>query len=281
MPNFSGLLFLSLVGWLAFTPMSRAHAAVPTPSSLLFAVNEGTSSSSDAIFRDDKYAGLSKYLRAATGKPVQTITSNVLSTLIRNLQEQRYDVLLVRPSHISARAMRDHGYRLLVTARGEARLHFIVRQDSELQTLKDVAGKYIALPDKNAYPTHLALAALRDAGIVPQPDRLHFMDRQEAVGYVVKEKLGDVGAVISYSKVAKEWPAQGGRFLYTKDNLPFWSVIVSNKIDAATEARLRNALLDLDKTLKGREILEKIGVAGFVVGDQQAYLDMLRWVEGK
>jgi len=261
--------------------MLAAHAAAPAVPGLLFAVNEGTSSSTDAIFREDKYAGLASHLKSATGIPVRTVTSNILSTLIRNLQDERYDVLLVRPSHISARAMRDHGYRLLVVARGESRLHFIVRQDSKLQSLKDLTGKYIALPDKNAYPTQLALAALRDAGIVPSPDRVHYMDRQEAVGYVVKEKLDDVGAVISYSKVAKEWTKQGDRFLYTKDKLPFWSVIVSRKIDSTTETKLRNALLDLDKTLKGREILEKIGVAGFVVGDQQAYLNMLRWVEGK
>lgn len=279
MPPFASHCFALLVALLPIA--ATTHAAAQPGSGLLFAVNEGTSSSSDAIFREDKYTGLAAYLKTATGIPVRTVTSNILSTLVRNLQDERYDVLLVRPSHISASAMRDHGYRLLVAARGESKLHFIVRHDARLNTLKDIAGKYIALPDKNAYPTRLALAMLRDAGITPQPDHVQYMDRQEAVGYVVKEKLSDVGVVISYSKVAKTWTKEGGRFLHTKDKLPFWSVIVSRKVDSATETKLRNALLDLDKTLKGREILEKIGVAGFVVGDQQAYLDMLRWVEAK
>jgi len=87
--------------------------------------------------------------------------------------------------------------------------------------------------------------------------------------------------VISYSKVAKEWEKEGGRFLHTRDKLPFWSVIVSPKVTEATAGKLKQALLDLDKTPAGQEMLKKIGVPGFVEGNQQAYLDMLKWVEGK
>lgn len=46
-------------------------------------------------------------------------------------------------------------------------------------------------------------------------------------------------------------------------------------------AKLKQALLDLDKTPEGQEMLKKVGVPGFVEGNQQAYLDMLKWVEGK
>lgn len=254
-------------------------AAVAAPDTILFAVNEGTSSSTDAVFRTDKYADLARYLSMRVGKDVKMETSNILSIVIRNLERQRYDVLLIRPSHISAKAMRDHGYRLLVAAKGESKVHFLVKKDSPLKTLKDIEGRFVVMPEKSAYPTNLANAILRDAGI--KPGRLQLMDRQEAVGYAVKEGLADVGVVISYSKVAKEWEKEGGRFLYTRDKLPFWSVIVSSKVTEASAARLKQALLDLDKTPEGQEMLKKIGVPGFVEGNQQAYLDMLKWLEGK
>lgn len=256
-----------------------AGAAAAAPDTILFAVNEGTSSSTDAVFRTDKYADLARYLSTRVGKNVKMETSNILSIVIRNLERQRYDVLLIRPSHISAKAMRDHGYRLLVAAKGESKVHFLVRKDSPLKTLKDVQGQFVVMPEKSAYPTNLANAILRDAGI--KPGRLQLMDRQEAVGYAVKEGLADVGVVISYSKVAKEWEKEGGRFLHTQDKLPFWSVIVSPKVTEATAGKLKQALLDLDKTPEGQEMLKKIGVPGFVEGNQQAYLDMLKWVEGK
>lgn len=263
--------------WLFCLLLSGSAAAAP--DTLLFAVNEGTSSSTDAVFRTDKYADLARHLRAAVGKNVKMETSNILSIVIRNLERQRYDVLLIRPSHISAKAMRDHGYRLLVTAKGESKVHFLVKKDSPLKTLRDVEGRFVVMPEKSAYPTNLGLAVLRDEKI--KPGRLQMMDRQEAVGYAVKEGLADVGVVISYSKVAKEWEKEGGRFLYTQDKLPFWSVIVSPKVTEDSATRLKQALLNLDKTPEGQEMLKKIGVPGFVEGNQQAYLDMLHWVEGK
>jgi ABC-type phosphate/phosphonate transport system substrate-binding protein len=255
-----------------------AHAAAGT---LLFAVNEGTSSSLDSLFRQDKYSDLARHLSAATGRTVRMETSNILDIVIRNLERQRYDVLLIRPSHIAARAMRDHGYRLLVVAKGEARTHFIVRGDSPLRTLRDIEGRYLVLPDEQAYPSQVALAVLRDAGVDPRKGRLQHMNRQEAVGYAIREKLADVGVVVSYSKVARDWQKEGGRFLHTQDRLPFWSIIVSPKVTEATAARLKAALLELDKSPQGREMLGKMGVEGFVEGDPRAYLGLLAWLEGR
>ena len=261
--------------WLLFS--FPVHAG----GTLLFGINEGTSSSLDAMFRQEKYAALSAYLSKATGKPFKTETSNILPILVRNLEKAKYDILLVRPSHISARAMRDNGYRLLAAARGESKVHFIVREDSPLKTLDDIRGHIIAFPDEMAYPTQLGRAILRDAGIDRGREKILAMDRQGAVGYAVREKMADVGVVISYSKVAKEWRDRGGRFLYSKEGLPFWSIIVSSKVGEATASKLRTALLALEDTPQGQAILKEIGIPGFVAGNQQAYLDMLAWVEGK
>ncbi len=266
------------LGWIALFFLMLGGLQ-PAYAALLFGVNEGTSSSLDSIFRQDKYADLTRQLSAASGQAVKLETSNILSVVIRNLERRRYDILLIRPSHISARAMRDHGYRLLVTAKGDARTHFIVKGDSPLKSLQDIHGRFLVMPDVKAYPANIASALLRDRRI--QPGRLQNMNRQEAVGYAVKEGLADVGVVISYSQVARTWEKEGGRFLYTKDQLPFWSVIVSDKIDATLYNKLQQAFLDLDKTPRGRDMLKKAGVSGFVPGDQQAYLNMLDWIEGK
>ncbi len=265
--------------WLLILMLPAAWPAAA--QNLLFAVNEGTSSSADALFLRNKYADLAAHLGRAAGGAVKTETSNILPIVARNLERQRYDVLLVRPAHIAARAMRDHGYRLLVAAKGESKVHFIVPGDSPLQSLDDLRGRFIALPDELAYPSALGLAVLRDAGIDTQAVRLQHMNRQEAVGYSVRNKLADAGVVISYSGVARNWEREGGRFLHTRDKLPYWSIIVSSRVTPATEQKLRAALLDLDKTARGRDILKQIGIEGFEVGEQRTYLDMLAWVEGK
>ncbi len=278
-PALAGMRCMATIFTLALLAVLQPTLAQAAPS-LLFAVNEGTSSASDALFRRDKYADLAAYLSAAVGRPVKTETSNILPILVRNLERQRYDVLLVRPSHISARAMRDQGYRLLAAAKGESRVHFIVRRDSPLKSVQELHGRFTVFPDDLAYPTAVGLAVMRDAGIDTAKERVQFMNRQEAVGYAVENGLADAGVVISYSKVGRNWEKDGGRFLYTRDKLPFWSVIVSPKVDQATVDKLRAALLALEQSPKGKAILEQIGISGFVAGNQQAYLDMFKWVEG-
>ncbi len=269
------LVCLTLLATLSTPP------ALAAGGSLSLGINEGTSSSLDALFLRQKYAAFASHLGTAAGKPVRLETSNVLPILVRNIGKSKYDVLLVRPSHISAQAMRDHGYRLLVTAKGESKLHFLVRGDSPLRTLEDVRGKRIAIPNDLAYPSQLAQAVLRDAGLKDERSHILVMDRQDAVSYAVREGMADVGVVMSYSRPAADWQGLGGRFLYTKEGLPYWSVIVSNQVSEAEANRLRDALLALGKTPKGQGILREIGIEAFQPGTQQPYLDMLAWVEGR
>lgn len=272
---------MRLVKLIALMLVLLAGPPLEAEAALLFAVNEGSSSSLDALFRQDKYADLANALSDAIGQRVKIETSNILPSLIRNVERQRYDVLFVRPSHISAQAMRDHGYRLLVVARGEAKVHFIVRADSPLKTLQDIHGRRIVFPNRDAYPTQIGQAMLRDAGLDLKKENVQYLDRQEAVGYTIEEKIADVGVIVSYSKVGKGWLKAGGRFLATKEKLPYWSVIVSPKVGQATVQKLKKALTGLELSAAGQDILQKIGVTGFADGEQQDFIDMLDWVEGR
>lgn len=270
----------SLSRWIS-APILLLLALPAFAGSLLFAVNEGTSSATDAIFIKEKYAALANYLAAATGENIRLETPKVLSIVQRNLARKRYDLLLVRPSNLSARALRDQDYRLLAVANGNAKVHFIVRADSKLKEITDIHGHSIALPDPLAYPSTLGLALLRDLGVKVNPQQIKYMDRQDAVGLVVQSGLADVGVVMSYSKTGAEWAANGGRFLYSKGKLPYWSVIVSSQVAPKTVERLQRALLALNQPPSKDKILNSLGIAGFSEGDTQAYLDMLDWVEGR
>lgn len=249
--------------------------------SLLLGVHEGTSSSSDAIFLKTKYTPLADYLAAASGEKMALETPRVLSIVARNLENKRYDVMLVRPSHLSARAMRDQGYRLVAVANGEAKVHFIVRGGEKIKNLRDVKGHSIAMPDPLSYPTNLGLALLREEGINASQEKIQYMDRQDAVGLVVNSGMADIGVVMSYSKAGADWQKNGGRFLHTKGQLPYWSVIASPKVTPQTFARLQKALLALNNSNKHSSLLNNLGISGFNEGNEQPYLNMLTWVEGK
>lgn len=270
-------MYRLLMGMLVFCGwVAAASAAAPTP--LLFGVNEGSSGSIGFGDRQDKYKPLADYLAKTVKRPVLLESASDLKNLTKSLNSAHYGLLLVRPSHISAKAMRDQKYVLVAAAKGDAIAHFIVHKDSPLKKPADLKGKSIVMPDEIAYPTWIGLAMLRDVGIGRDQANMRNFRSQEAVGYAVEEKLSDVGVVISYSKVAKDWLGKGHRFLWESKKLPYWSVIGSPKLAPEEVATIREALIKLEIDDDGQKILKGIGVKGFVAGDQAAYLDMLKWV---
>lgn len=256
-----------------------SFSAQAADDAVLFGVNEGSSGSADFRERQEKYKPLAEYLSKAIGKPVRLESAQDLKSLTKNLEKARYGLLLVRPSHISAKAMRDQRYVLVASAKGDAYTYFITRSDSALKTPQDIKGQMIAMPDQLAYPTHAGIAMLRDIGITPEAGKVHYLRTQEAVGYAVEQNLSGVGVVISYSKVAKEWTKNGHKILWQSKKLPFWSVIASPKLGDQTVAAVRTALLKLSEQPGGEAIMKNIGVNGFVAGSQQDYLALLNWIE--
>jgi ABC-type phosphate/phosphonate transport system substrate-binding protein len=189
-----------------------------------------------------------------------------------------YDFVLARPSDYPARGVRDYGYRLVVTTQPEGHVVFIVGKDSPLKTIADVRGKHLALPEQAAYMGRVASATLRDQGIDVKAEKASFHRDQEVIGYAVENGLAEVGAVASYSRVAREWEKKGGRFLFRGPSKPFMPLVAGKALTEQDVAKLRAALLAMDKSEDGKAILKRVGVKGFEQRDTQDLLDLLKWL---
>lgn len=267
-------------GFLTYVPLVFvAPVAFSAQGGFLFGVNEGTSGNVSFTERQEKYQGLADYLAKAIGTPLKLESAQNLTSLTSNLQKSRYGLLFVRPSHISAKAMRDQHYVLVASAKGDAYTYFLTPPNAPLSKPADVRGKRIVMPDRLAYPTKVAHAMLRDEGINPTGENITYLSSQEAVGFAVEKNLTDVGVVVSYSKTAKEWKAKKNPIVWQSKRLPYWSIIASPKISSADINKLRAALIALETNAAGKKIMGNIGVSGFVAGKQQDYLDLLNWVE--
>lgn len=256
-----------------------AHGATASDDNLLLGVNEGSSGSADFQQRQSKYKPFADYLSTVVKKQVMLESAQDLKSLKKNLQSGRFGLLMVRPSHISAAAMRDQKYVLVAAAKGSAVTSFIVHKDSALKKPSDLAGKSIAMPDVNAYPSRVGLAMLNEAGLKAESLNIRNFRTQEAVGYSVEQKLVDVGVVVSYSNVAKEWEGKGHRILFKSKPLPYWSIIASPKLSPETVSKVRAALLKLNDTPEGEATLKAIGVSAFEAGNQQEYMDLLTYLK--
>lgn len=182
-------------------------------------------------------------------------------------------VALVKPIQYAALAMRDSGYQMVTSIKGEFIGNFIVRaNDTRMKAISDLGGKTIMLPDPKALQSLLAKRELKQLKIVPSPEIKHTR-LQEVVLYAVEKGFVDAGFV--NPTMAKVWAEKGGKVLYKTKPNPYWVIIASKEVSEKEIVAMREGLLKLERTDKGAASLAKIGIKGFESNDKTLYLKLL------
>jgi len=264
----------------AQTPPKAAPAkGAPSKPRLIFAVSEGTSGGIDAAEAMLKYQPLADVMEKTLNADVSVVLARDFGKLEENMQKQAYDLVMARPSDYPARGVRDYKYTLVTTANPDGMCTFIVRKDSPLKSLEEAKGGRIALPEAASYMSKFCRAELRDHGIdVAREPKLQYVREQDVVGYSVENNIADIGGVASYSGVARGWEKKGGRILHRSVRQPYFPLIAGPRIAPSDIARLREALVQLDKTEEGKKVLAGMGIQGFVSGESSRLLDLLKWL---
>lgn len=254
-----------------------AWAAGPAAAAnVLFGIAEGVAEQASFGDLQEKYQPLADYLARVHKNKSTLESSQNIQSAIANLQKGRYDLMFVRPSNVSGKAIRDNQYQLVAMAKGEFAANFIVRKDHAFKKPEDVVTRVIALPEENSLMAKVGLATLRDLGAKPGQTTYRFTRYQEAVNFMVEQKFADVGIVAPAQ--AKAWEKKGGVTLFKSRKLPFWSIIASPKMPKADVEKMQKALIDMENSDEGKKILAKIGVKGWVAGNPQEYIDMMTWL---
>lgn len=243
---------------------------------VLFGIAEGVAEQASFGEMQDKYQPLADYLGRVLKRKVTLESSQNIKSAIGNMAKGRYELAFIRPSNVTGRALRDNKYQLVAMCKGEFAASFIVRKDHPFKNPADVLTRTIAMPEESALMTRAGVATLRDLGADPKKMTIRYTRYQEAVNFMVENKFADVGVVAPGQ--AKAWEKKGGVTFFKSKKLPFWSIIASPKMSKDDVARMQKALVEMENTDEGKQILEKIGVKGFVPGNPQEYLDMMTWL---
>ena len=263
------------------TSVSAQPQVRPKPGAdrLVFAVSEGTSGSQDATDVLARYEDLVNLMSRAIGRKIVFYLARDFASLESGMKDGRLDLIMARPSDYPARGIRDYGYQLVVTTRGDGYVMAIVGKNSTVKTLSDVSGRRIALPQEISYMGRMSRAFLRDNGIdVKKEPALSYHRDQAVIGYAVEQGMVEIGFVASYSGVGRQWAEKGGRVLAAGPPQPYMPIVAGKSIVAAELARLRTALLGLDKSDEGRAILKRMSITGFQERDPSDLLKLLTWL---
>lgn len=247
-------------------------------SPLVLSISEGSSGGLDHAQAFAKYQGLAEAIGRAVKAKVSVVLMREFEQLEDGMRTGRLDFVIARPSDYPARALRDHGYSYIASAKPDGQCFIIVPKDSPLKSLADIQGKRIVLPEKVAYTSRVCMAELRHKGIPLEKENVQFLREQGAVGFYLDNKLADVGGVASYSGIAAKWEKDGNRVLHKSMAQPYFPLVASKKIRPDQLKSIQAELLALPNSEAGRDVLKRLGIERFDTDSELRLRELLKWI---
>lgn len=188
---------------------------------------------------------LTDYLSHTLGQPVTLKLSPNMKSAIKNTADGSVDLAYLTPvAYLKAHAAGNA--RLIVKTvtkgKGSFQLMIVVRKDSPIRSVEELAGKTFAFGDKAAL---LQRAVVVGAGMpLEKFSEYKFIGHYDNIVRAVAN--GDFDAGILKDTMAFKWRGKGIRILYSSPDLPPYNITASKNIDDRMLAKLRKAFLALD-----------------------------------
>lgn len=255
-----------------------ASAQAQVQTELTLGVSEGTSGGLDHARVIAKYGGLADVIGRATKRKVQVVFAREFASLDDGIRSGRFDLVLARPSDYPARAMRDHGYQFVASARPDGHCLIITRKDSPLQSLAQSKGTRWVLPEQVSYMSKFCTAELRDRGITVAREKVQYVREQGAVTFYLDNKFADIGAIASYSGPAKSLEKSGFRILHKSGAQPYFPLVAGKRVSPEQVRAVQVELMNLPQSDSGREVLKTVGIQGFDTDAGERLRALLNWL---
>jgi len=219
---------------------------------------------------------LTDYLSVSLKKPVTLKLSPDMTGAINEVSSGAVQLAYLTP--VAYLEARKHGAQLVAktvtNGKGSFKLMIVVKQDSPIRSVQDLAGKDFAFGDQKAL---LQRATVVGAGLP-----LEKLGSYKFIGHydnIVRAVIsGDFEAGILKDTTAYKWEGKGIRILYSSPDLPPYNITASKNVDAKTLGNLRKAFLGLNPKnpahLKVIKSLDK-KYDGFAATSDQEY-DIVR-----
>lgn len=188
---------------------------------------------------------LANYLTQELGRPVRLQLSPDLSKAASDVAAGNVDISYLTPiAYVKAHAA--GGVHILAKTvtkgRGAFRLMLVVRTDSPIRTVQDLAGKRFAFGDEAAL---LQRAVVVNAGIrLEQLAGYRFLGHYDNIARGVAN--GDFDAGILKDTTTFQWEKKGLRAIYASPELPPYNIAVGQQVKEPLRRAIQAALLRLN-----------------------------------
>lgn len=246
---------------------------------LTLGVSEGTSGGLDHGRVIAKYGPLAEVLGKALGRKVQVVFAREFSALDEGLRSGRFDLAMARPSDYPARAMRDHGYQFVASARPEGQCLIVVKEADPAASLAQLKGRRWVMPETVSYMSKFCAAELRDRGLPLKAENVQHVREQGAVVFYLQQGFADAGGIASYSGAAKELGKAKLRVLHRSVPQPYFPLVAHGRLGGEQIRAMQAELSALPNSEPGRALLKGVGIEGFDVTTGARLKALPGWLE--
>jgi ABC-type phosphate/phosphonate transport system substrate-binding protein len=251
-------------------PFSWGQGAAPDSRWRLL-VNEAVTADLSISMIAQRYRTMADYM--ATQIRNRQVVIDAIIDIRRFVQqaqsEQKPLVVFGKSVNQLSKLVRDHGYQPMVRRPEPYVAAFIVPRNSQIQSLAQLGGRKLLMPDEAAATTAVAKAELRRVN-VREPFISHTRFQDTVASQV---ELGIAEAGVVNPTIARKWKESGGRIIGETQPVVNWSVLASPKAPADLVARLTDSLVTMGS--QSPSILTDIGVKQWVRAERAEYLALL------
>lgn len=250
---------------------------------LVFGITEGVTYQATPKEIRDKFAPIAEVLAKATGRRVRMVVVPGYNDTREGLAKQEFDVAFIHPAHVSMAEIKAGRYKSVAWTTGftEYTVSLMMPKDAALKGLDDLKGHTLVTPDPDSITAVMVRAMFRVEKIPtsaekqapPGTVRIITTRYQDAVPFYIENGFAQAGATAA-NAVVKSWTDKGGKVLYRSRTVPIKQFIVSTKMPADEQQRIRDALL----TLRDAKALETVGYRGFVAPNPDVESSTIAWL---
>lgn len=216
---------------------------------------------------------LLEYVQQRSGVSLVFETAKDIPTFEKRLAAGEYDLAYMNPYHYVVFHAAP-GYQAFAREKG-VRIQglIVVKKDSTLAKLEDLAGKTVAFPAPAAFAaTILPLSHLKERGVAVTPS---FTSSHDSVYLGVARGFFPAGGGIGRTfENAKPEVREQLRVLWTTPQYTPHALAAHPRVPRQSLARVQAAMLAMDSDPKGRDLLARLNFKGFETGRDADWNDI-------
>lgn len=197
------------------------------------------------VIMHQRLSPLTDYLSAALGQTVSLTLSSSMGDAIEAVGRDEVQLAYLTPvAYLRAHALGDVRLvaKTITDGQGAFQLMIVVREDSDIRQVEQLAGRTFAFGDPAALQQR---AVVVGAGMpLERLGEMDFLGHYDNIARGVMRGFYDAGIV--KDTTAFKWQGKGLRILYASPPLPPYNISASAALDAELLERARQAFLQLD-----------------------------------